>query len=267
MSLGSSCNESERDPRLSGHVVVCWGGTDSFGMLDRLVELGATENTVIALVSPDVWSWAPACGAALEAVGIVRIEGRPDDRATLLKSGVAEARGVLVPLHEEAGHEADDGALSASDAAVLRTALAVRSVNPHVPVYAEVASESTRRFLTFAGVRDIVSCEMMGARALSQAMLEHGVTAVYDELLESTGHTCEPYTVGAPEPLRHVRFGTLAELGVGRGLAIVGLVNLENEVILNPDADARLGDGDRLLVLGADIEHIRQALRGMADET
>lgn len=168
------------------------------------------------------------------------IKGESTDEANLRKANVTWAKGVIV-LAEAHLPEMEADAHSAL------TTLAVRHLNPHCWISAEVLHPRNRQHLQRAGADTIICTGEISSRLLVQASVSrHSIELLQEVLTNRRGN--EIYEIQVPSFLTGRTFGeALQEVYRRRGI-LLGLFR-ENTVLTNPDAGLVLIPGDVLIYL------------------
>ena len=128
--------------------------------------------------------------------------------------------------------------------------LTVESLNPAVHSIVELASEENVAHCERAGADEIIVGAEFSSRVISTAALDHGISAVLRELLSAQiGH--DLITVPVPEQFAgRTFFDLFSGLKRERGMiALAILPRAGGAVVTNPDADAVVTSGDRLVVV------------------
>ncbi|MGH7366369.1 MAG: cation:proton antiporter [Candidatus Rokuibacteriota bacterium] len=217
-----------------------------------------------------------AVGEALETFGIrfVVIERDPD-----IVRGL-RSRGVPCLFGDAAQHRLLEEA-SAARASLVVVALpemdrvhlvvrGVRGMNSTVPILARSHRASDREILAEAGATEVIQPELEAAATLIRHALRQlslPQERVLDYLARFRGAMSAagapspggPGAVGALPEVREVSLaaGKFADLSLGEarvrerfGVTVVSVERPNGEAVLNPSADTRLSEGDRLRVFG-----------------
>jgi len=128
---------------------------------------------------------------------VMALQGDALDSRVLDKANLNDAlRVVLLSSNFRAGDSTQD-----IDNRTLMKTLAVVGKNHNIPIVAELQSESNLHSAsTLDGVEFVVS-RLFGERLASQAVLNPGVTEVYDSLMTFTDDSSEFYTIPVPKDL------------------------------------------------------------------
>ena len=237
----------------SGHLVILGGSTRLPTIIEQLVLANSERaaNTIVVLSQTDPTELRHAVirsAPDLHRTSVVYRFGDPRVRADLAITRIGEARGVIV-LPE------DDG----DDVSVTRTVLALNAElgGLHdLPVVVEVADPITAQRLVHAfgpTMHPIVTDEAV-AKTAAFALRQRGLSKVVNELTDFNG--CDLHITDRPE-LLGVRFDEI----VGRfaNARPLGIARPDGHFDLNPAADATMVEGDRLVVIANDLEHIEVA--------
>ena len=230
---------------LEGHIILCgWNGR----MKEILADLRADPRSAdadVALVA-DV----DAKPVADEKLHFVR--GDVTEEA-LQRAGIESARTVVI-----VGDRSLD--YGARDARTVLSTLTVESLNPAVHSVVELASEANVRHCQRAGADEIVVGAELCSRVLSTAALDHGISTVLSELLSARVGQDLVTVPAPPEQAGRPFFEVFSALKRDRGQIAVAIKRKGNGAIeTNPDADAEVGAGDRLVVIAARERRARGA--------
>jgi voltage-gated potassium channel len=159
---------------------------------------------------------------------VFALTGEPREARILEEADIDDAARVIVlaPLEDGCeGRGADNQALMATVAVICRKCC--------IPLVVELTDEDSLRYTHGLPEVDFVVGRAFGERMISQAVLNPGVTEVYDHLLTFTDDSNEIYTVPVPKHL------------VGKTFADAQLHFLEHDgEVIAPIGIDRL-DGDR----------------------
>jgi voltage-gated potassium channel len=241
--LGGAIRRRRLEKQLSmlqNHVIIC-----GFGRVGRAAaEQLQFSRSGLVIVDHD----EDTVGKA-RALGYPAVQGLATDEDVLQRAGVGRARGVMGAL----GTDNDN----------ITLCLVVRDMNPDVTLVCRSTTDTSVRLLKRAGATHVISpYEIGGARMAT--MLVHPEVLQFLDVTMHTGDAevhLESVEVAARGPLdgkvlRETR--CFAESGT----IVIGMVDREANVTVNPPRDALLEAGMTLIVLGdADQqEELRQIL-------
>ena len=164
--------------------------------------------------------------------------GHTDEPADLELVNVAGARSIIV--------------VGENDAVVIKTLLAIRSIDPHFEnahIVVETSSESADASIrSLFGPRVVtVNSDQIVAELTAQACRQRGLSTVFRELLDFDGD--EVYFEKFPETTGH----TFAQAQLAfESSALMGRLTADGLVQLNPPAGTVLQDGDELIGIASD---------------
>ncbi|MBD3177291.1 MAG: hypothetical protein GF320_19125 [Armatimonadia bacterium] len=241
--LGGAIRRRRLEKQLSmlqNHVIIC-----GFGRVGRAAaEQLQFSRSGLVIVDNDEDMVGKARG-----LGYPAVQGLATDEDVLQRAGVERARGVMGAL----GTDNDN----------ITLCLVVRDMNPDVTLVCRSTTDASVRLLKRAGATHVISpYEIGGARMAT--MLVHPEVLQFLDVTMHTGDAevhLESVEVAARGPLdgkvlRETR--CFAESGT----IVIGMVDPEANVSVNPPRDALLEAGMTLIVLGdADQqEELRQIL-------
>jgi monovalent cation:H+ antiporter-2, CPA2 family len=214
-----------------------------------------------------------AVGEALETFGIrfVVIERDPDIVRGLRSRSVPCLFGDAAQarlLHEAGAARAALVVVALPEMERVRLAvLAVRAVNPSVPILARAHGVSDRDLLAHAGATEVIQPELEAAATLIRHALRQ-LSLPQERVLEYLGRFRGAMSLagasrsdgaGAMPEVYEIALGAgaLADLSLGEarvrerfGVTVVSVERPDGDAVLNPSADTRLHPGDRLRVFG-----------------
>ena len=212
-----------------------------------IAKLDEHKPTVVILADRDKIEMDDIISSRLDAesrkhLTVVTRSGQPQELADLELVNPDLASAIIVVSDDE----------SANDAGVIKTALALVSherIDSGIPVIAEVNSTARAQALrSVAGARvAVVQPGEIISRAAAQSSRETGLSLVLQELFDFGGS--EIYFAELPEALG-MAFGEV--LNCIEESCVIGLVDTDGEVMVNPPLDATVGPGDRLIVIAED---------------
>lgn len=212
-----------------------------------IAKLDEHKPTVVILADRDKIEMDDIISSRLDAesrkhLTVVTRSGQPQELADLELVNPDLASAIIVVSDDE----------SANDAGVIKTALALVSherIDSGIPVIAEVNSTARAQALrSVAGARvAVVQPGEIISRAAAQSSRETGLSLVLQELFDFGGS--EIYFADLPQA-RGQSFGEV--LNGLEASCVIGLVDTDGEVLVNPPMDTTIGPGDRLIVIAED---------------
>ena len=220
---------------LEGHIILCeWNNRTREILKDLRADPRAAEAPIVLVADIE------AKPVADEQLFFVRGKLAED---TLKRAGIERAATVVMVGDRSLDH-------GARDAKAVLSVLTVESLNPAVHSIVELASEENVAHCERAGADEIIVGAEFSSRVISTAALDHGISAVLRELLSAQiGH--DLITVPVPEQFAgRTFFDLFSGLKRERGMiALAILPRAGGAVVTNPDADAVVTSGDRLVVV------------------
>ena len=212
-----------------------------------IAKLDEHKPTVVILADRDKIEMDDIISSRLDAesrkhLTVVTRSGQPQELADLELVNPDLASAIIVVSDDE----------SANDAGVIKTALALVSherIDSGIPVIAEVNSTARAQALrSVAGARvAVVQPGEIISRAAAQSSRETGLSLVLQELFDFGGS--EIYFADLPQAWGQ-SFGEV--LNGLEASCVIGLVDTDGEVLVNPPMDTTIGPGDRLIVIAED---------------
>ena len=176
---------------------------------------------------------------------VVCRSGDPWDTAHLQLTNIAEARSVIVLTGAE------------GDTAVVKTLLAVKTLDPDFSgpnVVIELAyADHARSLRTItAGTVCTVSSDYVIAQVTAQACHQAGLSVVFRELLNFSGHDC--YFADKPDLAGHTYGEALLAFDSS---SPIGRLTADGVVQLNPPSGTTFGPGDQIIAIAWDDSTLR----------
>jgi len=243
--------------RFERHVVIL-GNNGHIDAVIRQVNTALHGLHHILVVHPDADQLPITAARAYRRV--FALPGEPRDTRTLEAADIDRAARVIVlapPAEQCDSSEPDNRALMATVAVVCRKA--------SIPLVVELTDERNLRYTHGLPEVDFVVGRAFGERMISQAVLNPGITEVYDHLLNSSGDSNELYTMPVPKRLVGKTFSDAQLHFLDRDEEAITLVGIDRSPRGNPnsvftlcpqapEADAGedelvLGSNDRLVLL------------------
>jgi CPA2 family monovalent cation:H+ antiporter-2 len=214
-----------------------------------------------------------AIGTALETFGIpfFIIENDPDTVKALSSRGLACIFGDPAHPHilEEAGlRKANLVVITLPEHGQAQLAVSnIRRLNPEVPILARAHRSSDREALLQAGANEVIQPELEASAvmlrgALGYLRLSEDQTAAYLERFREAMEALHVQPSITPMPFPEIRELTLADSSLSGqslrdarirerfGVTVVAVVRPSGEVVVNPQPETVLHNGDRLRVFG-----------------
>lgn len=226
--------------RLADHYVVC-----GFGRMGQIVckELAAKPVPFVVVENE------PEAVRRLQEQQYLFVDGDATEDDSLLAAGIRRARGVVTALSKDSDN--------------VYVVLTARQLKPDLLIVARAEDERSEPKLMQAGATRVVSPYVIGGSRMAGALLRPAVLDVVD--LATHYHSMELKIeelsvgvggFGAGETLRSS--GLRDQLG----LIVIAIKRSNGDMLFNPDAEARIEPGDRLVVMGqaASLRDLEQRL-------
>ncbi|MEM6531051.1 MAG: hypothetical protein AAF654_00440 [Myxococcota bacterium] len=237
----------------SDHTLIIGWGPRVVEILRELVEANESESnpTVVVLADrekEEIDDYLRLYFTDRRNTRLVTRSGQTSSLASLEHVAAADAKSAIVLAFCEENASAEDKA--ASDAKVIKTVLALGAVGEHeFPIVAEVFNERNRSIVESVapGRVTVIDTQSILAKVMVQTSRTSGLSTVYAELLSFRG--CEMY-FWAADDWRGVEFGQ-AQFHFPDGVPM-GIRTADDELIVRPALDRRLGPGDEILIVAND---------------
>jgi voltage-gated potassium channel len=214
--------------QVSDHFIVC-----GFGRMGRIVCKELMAKPVPFVV---VERHADAL-RDVEAEQFLLVAGDATEDHVLLQAGITRARGLVSAL--------------STDSDNVYVALTARELNPNLLIVARAEDDRSERRLLHAGATRVVSPYVIGGHRMAHALLRPAVLDVID--LATHYRSIELQIEEVQIPKGGVGTGTtLQDSGIREtlGIIVIAIKKPNGEMLFNPGSDARIVEGDRLVVIG-----------------
>jgi voltage-gated potassium channel len=213
---------------LKGHFIVC--GLSATGRY-VIEELNKTGRTYL-VIDRD-----PEKIKALNAEGVLNIEGDATNDAVLKEANVAGAAGLLSTLH--------------SDSDNLFVVVTARGLNPSLRIIAKAINEESVRKLKQVGADSVVMPNFIGGLRMASEMIRPSVVSFLDVMLRSQDVTVRVEEIGIPVSSKLVG-KSLADSALTdlEGVTVVAICDDRKAYSFNPPRSRMLAEGDVLIVMG-----------------
>jgi len=223
--------------KLVGHYIICGYGDEGRHAGEEL----ARSKQPFVVIEKD----AELASQLLEQ-GVLIIQGDATDDDTLLKAGVATARGLIAAVPEDADN--------------VFVSLTARGFNPNLTIVARANDERTRAKLFRAGANKVILSAEIGGRRMASVLLRPKVTNFLDVFVHDDDLALRLEEIDILENSPFID-KTIRELQIRErtGVMVVAFHRPGQPIEINPDADSSLHPGDVLIVMGNDaqVEQLR----------
>ena len=213
---------------LTDHYIVCGYGR----MGKRICKELSVKPLPFVVIEKD-----PDIIAALQREGIVAIEGDATQDEVLIQAGIERAKALVSVVN--------------TDTQNLYIVLTARGLKKDLYIVARAGEEGSEQKLLRAGANRVSSPYLIGGMQVAQALIRPAVVD-FLELVTASEHLdlqMEEFTIA-----RGSRFAGRAvcdcRVDGDRGLIVVAVKRSNGHMEFNPGKEARLGEGDKLIVLG-----------------
>jgi len=228
------------ETRVSEHVLICGWNTRARTIVEELRAIDGNDRRPIVIL-------ADMPTAPIDAPDTIFVRGDPARKDDLARAGLDRATTAILLADDTRSTSAHD-----VDGKTLLTALSVESTKPGCYTCVEVLlPENVEHFRQVRADELIVTGEVTSL-LLASAATDHGVSRVVGDLLT---HDAERgpdnlRSIDVPAALDGVAFvDALADLKRTHGAIAVAVVGSDGAVNLNPSAERRLVQGERVLAI------------------
>jgi voltage-gated potassium channel len=214
--------------KLDGHVILCGFGRVGRGAADELRQAGAS----FVVVDRDEEKVERAMKQ-----GMLAVFADASQDETLRDVGIGRAKGLIATL--------------ASDADNLFLILSAKALNPALHLSARVAEETSEAKLRRAGADFVFAPYNSTGHRMAQALLKPHVQQFLDFTTQNMGLDAGIEQVQVASSSAFVE-SSLADMQMRRELGVIVLAirKASGEMLFNPPAEAKIGGGDHLIVMG-----------------
>jgi voltage-gated potassium channel len=237
----------KRIDALDRHVIICGHGYVGTHVCARLRRAGVP---VIVIDKNE------AAAAAARAVGAEFVVGDAATDAALAQAGIARARALI--------------ALAGSDADNILITMIARALCPELTIVSRADHDAVVPKLLRAGATRTLSPNAIAGGRIAEAVLQPAVFDFVEDLF-GQGHPSLQYPdlrmeeelIAQGSPLDGQTVGAIG-FHAHRGLILIAIKHSDGGLVFDPDDDARVVAGDRLITLGR-RERRREQHQGHGD--
>jgi voltage-gated potassium channel len=227
-----------RVKKLSGHYIVCGGGSTGIHCVRELAAIGLPF--VIVDRSEEV------ARTLSRETGCIAVVGDATHDEVLVEAGIDRARGVISALTDDKDN--------------LFVTVTARALNPVLRIVAKAIEPKADGKLRRAGADSVVSPNMIGGLRLVSEMVRPEVVSFLDVMLRQKDRTLRIEEVSLPQGLAVQR--RVSDLGLDRHRLLLLAVKEPRteggpQLHYNPPPEHVLAGGETLILLG-DPERVRQ---------
>jgi voltage-gated potassium channel len=219
--------------KLNNHVIVCGLGRNGRQVVDRLKSYQATV-VVIESDEERVERFRD------ELQGVLLIKGDATLDEVLEKANIRKASSLIAAL--------------SSDTDNLFVVISARQLNPNLKIGARANTESTEKKLLAAGANYTVSPNLVGGAHLAHNLMNPGVMNFLDHLSVGGSSATNIEEIVVDELPRQTERCNIKDLEIRQqtGCTVIGYVDEEGNLSINPAPDFEVAPHSKLYVLGND---------------
>ena len=175
---------------------------------------------------------------ALDAQGILNINGDATIDETLLRAGIKNASNLITALP--------------SDANNLFVVLTASQLNKKCKVISRASNESSYSKLKIAGASNVIMPDKLGGDHMASLVVTPDVIEFVDRLTIEGETTANLEEIAVDDLPKMYINETILDLDLRKetGCTVIGFIKPNQDYIINPEADCVLIEGSRLIVLG-----------------
>ncbi|MFQ5651394.1 MAG: NAD-binding protein [bacterium] len=180
--------KSKMEERIRDHIVICnWSAQAEF-VLQELRSSVLKERRPVIIVSATPDDIPRNLAPYFDLVFVV--PGDPMDEQVLRRTNVREANTAIVLADSREG--------SYADMKSILIALAIEAIEPRVYTVVELLQTRNRAYFEHTHVDEIVCSAELMEKLLSQSVITHGASLIFQHLLTATEDTNELYKIPVP---------------------------------------------------------------------
>jgi voltage-gated potassium channel len=215
--------------KLEGHTIVAGYGRVGQEVARELLK--ARKNNLFVVVERD-----DELAAKLTELDILHVVGDISSDETLRRAGILAAKNLVSTVP--------------SDADNVYLTLSARHLNPDINITARADQPEAERKLKRAGATNVVSPHALGGARMAHLAIRPNLAHFVRSLAEGEdGFGVEETIVSAESPLAGKTLKDL-NLPVESKVSVVGIKKPQAGLILSPQGDTRIEQGDILLMVG-----------------
>jgi voltage-gated potassium channel len=154
----------------------------------------------------------------------------------LLEAGIKNARALITSLPVDADN--------------LFVVLTAKQLNPHLKVISRASQDSSVKKLKIAGADNVIMPDKIGGAHMATLVM---LPDVVEMLSIMSTQSNDAFRVAEVQANKNISLGEL-DLWNKTSCTILGIKTAGNHYTVNPDARYQINPGDRLIVMGSDIQ-------------
>lgn len=216
--------------KLSGHTIVCGYGRNG---KQATVKLSKYKKPIVIIENDDERI------AEIEEENLLYIKGDATVDNILEKAAIDKASSLITALP--------------SDADNLYVVLSARQLNENMTIVSRASNDSSDVKLRIAGANNVIMPDKLGGDHMASLLVTPDIVEFVDKLAadaENATHLEEIIVNNLPNEFLSKSIRDL-DLRKKTGCSIIGFKTPENEYVINPDAETKLKENSKLIVLGS----------------
>ncbi len=183
----------------------------------------------------------------LREKGVFCLHGSAVEDDILIKAGVERARGLIAALAEDTDN--------------LFVTLSARRINKDLEIIARANYENSEKKLISAGANKVLLPTQIAGRRMACMLVQPEVASFLDVVVETTSMDLSLQEISI-EPDSIIDGVSIRETDMPYHIRIIGIKELDGEMVVNPSADHMLKAGQKVVVLGmnTEIEKYREGI-------
>ena len=154
----------------------------------------------------------------------------------LLEAGIKNARALIITLPVDADN--------------LFVVLTAKQLNPGIKIISRASQDTSVKKLKIAGADNVIMPDKIGGAHMATLVM---LPDVVEMLSIMSTQSNELFRVAEVQASKHISLGEL-NLWSKTNCTILGIKTQGNQYIVNPNAGYQITPGDRLIVMGSDVE-------------
>ncbi|OQX87795.1 hypothetical protein B6D60_03190 [candidate division KSB1 bacterium 4484_87] len=228
----------KRINQLNNHIIVCGYGRTGVVIINEFVK--SKSPFVIVEINTDL-------AEELKTNGFLVLEGDATDDEILEQAGVHRAAGLVTTLPNDADN--------------VYVTLTARGMNPKLRIVSRAIDDLSSRKLMRAGADKVISPYAIAGKRMANLFIKPGIVDFLDVMTQSEEFELkiEEVRIEKTSALINKRLRESNIKGETGGATIIGYLDTDEKIMINPPGDLLLHDGLILYALGTN-EQIQRLL-------
>lgn len=218
-----------RIDKLSDHIIICGFGRNGKQAANKLMSY--EKPFVVIEQSKDLIE-------KYQDENIDFVQGNANEDDILIQAGVKRASTLICALPEDADN--------------LFVVLSARQINSQLKIISRASQDTSYNKLKLAGANNVILPDRIGGDHMASLVVAPDLIEFVDNLSYVGSENVNIEQVEVEKLYNAKRECTIRDLDLRQktGCTVIGFKNLEGEYIVNPEANIKLVEGSKIIVLG-----------------